>query len=62
MHMNSTIALRRSSTPATPRLNRMAESAEGLTEQHHQILRLASTTAPTMATSSRIEVISKGIR
>ena len=35
--------------------------SEGRAEQH-QTFRLARTTAPTMATSSRIEVISKGIR
>ena len=31
-------------------------------EEHDQSLRLASTTAPTAAASSRMEVISKGIR
>src|SRR3989449_904279 len=60
-HMKMTIALRRNSTPATPRANSTAETASD-GPRSIQSFRFASTTAPTIAASNSTLVISKGMR
>src|SRR2546426_9177817 len=60
-HIKMTMALRRSSTPATPSANSTAETpSDG--PRSIQSFRFASTTAPTIAASNSTLVISKGMR